>query len=277
LPPGLSLGGLFGPFLGKQLAQPIGTINLLLVSAALLAIGLASMTRVLAWHRAHGENTPGGEDRDASLGGGALAAFRQVVQSRYLALIALFVLLLTWASTFLYLEQQALVAQVFLDRDSRTEFFNTIDFWVQAASLLVQLFLFGRLFRWFGLLPLLVLVPLLMTLGYATLALNPTFAVLVGVMVVRRVGEYSIARPSRDTLYTVVTREEKYKAKSLIDTFVYRGGDATSASLHALLKSTFGLGLSGIAWVGAGMAAVWALVAFLLGRQHVSRRRQNAS
>jgi ATP:ADP antiporter, AAA family len=274
---GLSLGGLFGPFLGKQLAQPIGTINLLLVSAALLAIGLAGMMQVLAWHRAQGENTTGGVDKDASLGGGALAAFRQVVRSPYLALIALFVLLLTWASTFLYLEQQALVAQVFLDRDSRTEFFNTIDFWVQAASLLVQLFLFGRLFRWFGLLPLLVLVPLLMTLGYATLALNPTFAVLVGVMVVRRVGEYSIARPSRDTLYTVVTREEKYKAKSLIDTFVYRGGDATSASLHAFLKSTFGLGLSGIAWVGAGMAAVWALVAFTLGRLHVSRQRRNAS
>jgi AAA family ATP:ADP antiporter len=274
---GLSLGGLFGPFLGKQLAQPIGTINLLLVSATLLAIGLAGMMRILAWHRAYGENTPGGEDRDAKLGGDALAAFRQVVRSPYLALIAVFVLLLTWASTFLYLEQQALVAQVFLDRDARTEFFNTIDFWVQAASLFVQLFLFGRLFRWFGLRPLLVLVPLLMTLGYATLALNPTFAVLVGVMIVRRVGEYSIARPSRDTLYTVVTREEKYKAKSLIDTFVYRGGDATSASLHAFLKSTFGLGLSGIAWVGAGMAAVWALVAFSLGRMHVNRRRLNAA
>jgi AAA family ATP:ADP antiporter len=274
---GLSLGGLFGPFLGKQLAQPIGTINLLLVSAVLLAAGLASMMRVLAWHRAHGENTPGGEDRDARLGGGALAAFQQVLRSPYLALIALFVLLLTWASTFLYLEQQAMVAKEFLDRDARTEFFNTIDFWVQAASLVVQLFLFGRMFRWFGLPPLLVLVPLLMMLGYATLALNPTFAVLVGVMMVRRVGEYSIARPSRDTLYTVVTREEKYKAKSLIDTFVYRGGDATSASLHAFLKSTFGLGLSGIAWFGAGIAAAWALVAFCLGRLHVSRRRQNAS
>jgi AAA family ATP:ADP antiporter len=92
-------------------------------------------------------------------------------------------------------------------------------------------------------------------------------------MIVRRVGEYSVARPSRDTLYTVVTREE-IQGEELIDTFVYRGGDATSASLHAFLKSTFGLGLSGIAWVGAGMAAVWALVAFSLGRMHVNRRRQ---
>jgi len=268
---GLSLGGLFGPFLGKQLAQPLGTINLLLVSAALLTAALGLMLLVLRWHRHHGENTAQGVDRDERLGGTALAAFRQVVQSPYLALIALFVLLLTWASTFLYLEQQAMVAKIFASRDARTEFFSTIDFWVQAGSLTMQLFVFGRLFRWFGFRALVVSVPLLMTLGYAALAAVPTFAVLIGVMMIRRIGEYSIARPARDTLYTVVSREEKYKAKSLIDTFVYRGGDATSASLHALLKSTFGLGVSGIAWCGAAIAAVWALVAWVLGSRLVER------
>jgi ATP:ADP antiporter, AAA family len=275
---GLSLGGLFGPFLGQRLARPLGTIDLLLVSAGLLALSLVLLLRVLAWHRAAGTQAGAADpgDRDARLGGTALAAFRQVVSSPYLALIALFVLLLTWVSTFLYLEQQALVAQVFSTRDERTEFFSRIDFWVQAASLTVQVFLFGRFYRWAGFRVLIVAVPLLMTLGYATLALHPTFVVLVGVMIVRRVGEYSIARPARDTLYTVVDREEKYKAKALIDTFVYRGGDATSASLHALLKSTFGLGLTGIAWVGAGVAALWAVVAFRLGAMQVSRRRRNA-
>ena len=107
---------------------------------------------------------------------------------------------------------------------------------------------------------------------FGALALFPTFGVLIGVMVSRRIGEYSITRPSRDTLYTVVTREEKYKAKSLIDTFVYRGGDATSASAHALVKGAFDLGLSGVAWCGAALAGVWALVALRLGREHVSRR-----
>jgi AAA family ATP:ADP antiporter len=274
---GLSLGGLFGPFLGKLLAQPIGTINLLLVSATLLAIGLGFMLAVLAWHRrqgTRGADAATAPDPDQRLGGSALAAFRQVLRSPYLALIAVFVLLLTWASTFLYLEQQALVAATFADRDARTEFFNTLDFWVQAASLTVQLLLFGRLYRWLGFRALIALVPVAMTLGYATLALVPTFAVLIGVMVVRRVGEYSIARPARDTLYTVVSREEKYKAKSLIDTFVYRGGDATSASVHALLKSTFELGLVGIAWVGAAVAAAWVLVALRLGTLHLSRRRR---
>jgi len=175
------------------------------------------------------------------------------------------VLLLTWVSTFLYLEQQALVADTIADRDARTEFFNRIDFWVQAGSLATQLFLFGRLFRWFGFRALIASVPVAMTFGYAALALFPGFAVLVAVMMLRRIGEYSITRPARDTLYTVVSREEKYKAKSLIDTFVYRGGDATAASVHAVLSSGIGLGLVGVAWFGAAVSALWALVALRLG------------
>jgi ATP:ADP antiporter, AAA family len=272
---GISTGGLFGPFLGARLAEPIGTINLLLVSAALLASSLGCQLLVLRWHRRHGENTAPGVDRDERLGGSALAAFRQVASSPYLALVALFVFLLTWVSTFLYLEQQAMVAQAFTDRDAQTAFFSRLDFWVQAGSLAMQLFVFGRLYRWFGFRALIVSLPVLMALGFAALALFPTFAVLVAVMVVRRIGEYSITRPSRDTLYTSVTREERYKAKSLIDTFVYRGGDATSASAHALVKATFGLGLSGVAWCGAVLAVLWAAVAWVLGTRHVALNRRS--
>jgi AAA family ATP:ADP antiporter len=267
---GLSVGGLLGPFLGGLLAERIGTINLLLIAAVFLAVSLGLLRSVTAWHREHGENTAAGVDRDARLGGHALAAFRQVVTSPYLALIALFVFLLTWVSTFLYLEQQALVAEHFTDRDAQTRFFNTVDFWVQAGSLVTQIFLFGRLFRLFGFRTLIVSIPLLMTAGYAALALLPTFGVLVGLLVIRRIGEYSITRPSRDALYTVVAREERYKAKSLIDTLVYRGGDATSASVHALLKSTPGLGLTGIAWCGAALAALWAVTAWWLGTRHAA-------
>jgi len=139
---------------------------------------------------------------------------------------------------------------------------------VQGFSLLTQLFLFGRLFKWIGLRALLVSVPLIMTAGYAIFALVPTFAVLVVVFAVRRVGEYAITRPSRDSLYTVCTREEKYKAKSLIDTFIYRGGDATSASVFQLLTSGLRLGPSGVGWVGAFISAVWLAIALALGKSH---------
>jgi ATP:ADP antiporter, AAA family len=265
---GASTGGLVGPLIAGRLAVPLGTINLLLISATLLASSLFFMKRVIHWHRHFGSGARGA-DVDTPLGGHVLAAFHQVMRSPYLLGIALFVVLLSWVSTFLYLEQQAFVARVFATRDERTRFFSDVDFWVQTFSLVTQLFLFGRLYKWIGLRALLVSVPLIMTAGYAIFALLPTFAVLVGVLAVRRVGEYAITRPSRDSLYTVCTREEKYKAKSLIDTFIYRGGDATSASVYQLLTSVLGFGPSGVGWVGAGVSAVWMLLALALGKSHV--------
>ncbi|HVY80617.1 MAG TPA: MFS transporter [Steroidobacteraceae bacterium] len=268
---GASTGGLVGPFLAGRLAVPLGTINLLLISSVLLATSLVFILKVIRWHRQHGVTTRAGEGERA-LGGTSLAGFKMVVSNPYLLGIGFFVLLLTWASTFMYLEQQKLVAQAFTSRDARTQFFSNIDFWVQAFSLLTQVLIFGRLFKRVGLTPMIVVVPLLMMLGYAAYALVPTFVVAVGVMIVRRVGEYSIARPCRDTLYTVVSREEKYKAKSLIDTFIYRGGDATSGSIHQLFSTTLGVGSSGIGWLGAAVCAIWAALSYSLGRANEARR-----
>jgi AAA family ATP:ADP antiporter len=264
---GASAGGLLGPQIAGQLARPLGTINLLPISAALLALSLIFMGLLIRWHRAFGTSARGAE-ADRALGGNTLAAFGQVLRSPYLLGIALFVLFVTWVSTFLYLEQQALVAKIFTTPDEQTRFFANIDFWVQVFSLCVQLFIYGRLYKWVGFRAMIASVPLLMTAGYVVFALIPTFTVVVAVLVVRRVGEYAISRPCRDTLYTVVSREEKYKAKSLIDTFIYRGGDATSGSLYKALTAGLGLGSTGIGWFGAVIAALWLLLAIALGRAH---------
>jgi AAA family ATP:ADP antiporter len=267
---GASTGGLIGPSIANRLAVPIGAINLLPISAALLALSMVFMRLVIRSQRAltvtASATASAPEQRpDQALGGSVWAAFSEVVRSPYLLGISVFVLLMTWVSTFLYLEQQAFVAKVFSSADERARFFAGIDFWVQAASLFIQLLLFGRLFRWVGLKAMLVSVPLIMTAGYTAFALVPSFIVLVVVYAVRRVGDYALTRPCRDSLFTVVSREEKYKAKSLIDTFVYRGGDATSGSLYKALVSGLGAGPSAVGWSGALVAALWAVLAWRLG------------
>src|SRR5207302_114349 len=156
--------------------------------------------------------------------------------------------------------QRAFVARVFGNADERTRFFAGIDLCVQAASLTIQFLLFGRLFRWLGMRSLLASVPLIMTAGYALFALAPVFAVLVLVYAVRRVADYAITRPCRDSLFTVVSREEKYQAKSLIDTFAYRGGDALSGSLSKGLAGGLGAGPTAIGWLGAGISALWSVL-----------------
>ena len=267
---GASTGGLVGPALDNQLAVPIGAINLLPVSAGLLLLSLVFMAQVIRWQRREATAPPPGVARapneEAALGGGAWAAFTQVVRSPYLLGIAAFVMLMTWVSTFLYLEQQAFVAKAFHSADQRAAFFGGIDFWVQAASLTIQLLLFGRLFKWLGMRAVLTSVPVLMIGGYALFALMPGFMLLVVVYAVRRVADYALTRPCRDALYTVVSREEKYKAKSLIDTFVYRGGDALSGSLYKGLTGSFGAGPAAIGWLGAAVSAVWTVLALALGR-----------
>ena len=271
---GASTGGLIGPFVAHELAVPLGAVNLLPISAALLAVSLVLMIAVIRLQPTQAAAVRVGEppQADAALGGSLWAAFGQVVRSPYLLGIALFVLLMTWVSTFLYLEQQAFVAKAFATADERTRFFGGIDFWVQAASLLMQLLFFGRLFKWVGLRAMLVSVPVIMTAGYALVALAPGFMVLVVVYAVRRVGDYALTRPCRDALFTVVSREEKYKAKSLIDTFVYRGGDALSGSLYKELTGSFGAGPAAIGWLGAAISALWSVLALALGKAQEQRR-----
>ena len=280
---GASTGGLLGPLIDRKLAVPIGAINLLPLSAGLLLVSLLFMAQVIRWQRRRAASEPQAAAAIAAgdaaprahggVGGGVFAAFGQVVRSPYLLGIAAFVLLMTWVSTFLYLEQQAFVAKVFSNANERTRFFAGIDFYVQAASLTIQFLLFGRLFKWLGMRALLASVPLLMTAGYALFALTPVFTVLVLVYAVRRVADYAITRPCRDSLFTVVSREEKYQAKSLIDTFAYRGGDALSGSLYKGLTGGLGTGPAAIGWLGAVISAVWTVLALALGRAFEQRGR----
>jgi AAA family ATP:ADP antiporter len=245
------------------LAVPIGTINLLPICALLLALSIPCMRQVIAWHRS--VTSASGAPVEEALGGNMFAAFRLVLTSPYLMRIALFVFLVTWVSTFLYLEQQAMVAKIFTLPDERTRFFAGVDLWVQSLALVIQLFVFGRLYKWLGLTALIAAVPVLMTGGYLLYALVPSFSLVVILLILRRAGEYAITRPCRDTLYTITSRESKYKAKSLIDTFVYRGGDATSGSLHKALTGSLGLTSLGIGCFGAIISGLWLWLALSLG------------
>jgi len=171
-------------------------------------------------------------------------------------------------NTFLYLQQADLLAHAFDDRVARTAYLGKVDLTVNVLSVLLQLLAVGRLTTRFGIVAMLASVPLMMVAGFTLLATTPTLAVLTAVMIARRAGEYAVTRPCREMLFTTVDRESKYKAKNFIDTVVYRGGDALTASLHDFLTRGMSLGLAGIAWIGAGVALGWAALAVVLGRRH---------
>ena len=271
---GISTGGLIGPLLAATLAVPIGTINLLLVSTALLLVSATLMHRVARTRTALATAPP---QPQVALEGGAWDAFIQVARSPYLLAIAAFVLMLTAASAVVYLEQQRVVAAAITGRDAQTAFFGKVDFWVQAGALLGQFLLFARFQRWFGFTTTLTLVPALLVLAFAGMAAAPGFTALMVAVFVRRIGEYAIVRPSRDMLFTVVTPGEKYRAKNLLDTFVYRGGDAIWASAFAGLTALAASNPAVAGLAGVAGAVVWLVVAIWLGRSFTRRAADQAA
>jgi len=273
---GASAGGLAGPVLGGWLVPRIGLTGLMLLSAALLAATLPGAGFLFGWRRRAGAGVPVANDpvlpQDPArpIGGGLWAGLTLVARSRYLLGIGLFVILLATASTFLYFEQARLVAQTFPSRTQQTQVFSAIDAVVQGLTILVQVFFSGRIARRYGVTMLLGVVPLATGLGFLALALWPAFGVLAAVMILRRVGEYALLRPGREMLFTVVDAETKYKAKNVIDTAVYRAGDAVSAWIKTAIDA-----LSGhpavVALTGAVLALGWAWLGWWLGCRHEGR------
>jgi AAA family ATP:ADP antiporter len=270
---GGSAGAVTGPALTTALAPLLGPANLLLVATAFLAVALLSIGRLLAWSAAAPGNTASDTDAGRGTGGGMWAGLRQVLVSRYLLGICLYVLLYTTLSTFLYFEQAHIVRDAFAAPGERTRLFAAIDLAVNALTIVVQLFLTARVVRWLGVGGTLALVPLGVAAGLVALGAFPGLVVLVSVQVLRRAGGYAVSRPAREMLFTVVDREERYKAKNVIDTLVYRGGDAASAWLYTGLAA-LGLGLGAIAFIGVPLALLWAYNGVLLGRhqEHLRER-----
>lgn len=264
---GASVGGLAGPATSALLVGVMGAFGLMLLAALLLAVAVALKHYLMAWREVAGAGRPDAERAEnprRPVAGNPFSGLTRVLGSRYLLGIAAFVLLLTAASTFLYFEQARLVAELFPDRAEQVRVFGAIDFVVQAGALLSQLFITGHIAQRLGVRVLLAVVPGLVCLGFLGLALAPTFAVLAAVMIVRRIGEYAFVRPGREMLFAPLDAESKYKAKNFIDTVVYRGGDALSGWAKTLLDM-LGQGAMLIGLVGAGCAAVWAVLGWYLG------------
>jgi AAA family ATP:ADP antiporter len=184
---------------------------------------------------------------------------KAVFASPYLAGIAAFIALMTFASTILYFAQSDLVYAAITDRGERTAFLAKIDLAANFFTILFEVYLTARVIRWFGVGLTLAVVPAAVAVGFVALGVYPTLATLVVVQVVYRAGRYGMTKPAREVLFTVMSREEKYKSKAFIDAAVYRGGDLVSGWVYAGL-AWVGLGIGAIALIAAPAAAVWAIV-----------------
>lgn len=279
----IAVGGTLGAICGGQitasLVRPIGTASLLFVSAAALE-GAAWCVRFFPAEFSKpgvSEKRPTMPEPDAEkpVGGSLWAGLTHVLRSPYLLGICGFILLHTITATLVYFQQADLTAHQFTDRAARTAFFARLDQSVNILTICVQVFLTGRLLKWLGVGLTLAVLPLINIIGFTAMGVMPIIWLLAVFQTLRRAGDYAVARPSREVLFTVLRREDKYKAKSFIDTFVYRVGDQIGAWSYPLL-TWLGLGFTGISFVAAPLAALWGILSLWLGRKQVALARARA-
>lgn len=277
---GGTLGAIFGPWLAARLAAPLGTATLLPLACGflVLAIGLAwLLVRVQPDRHTEaraGATTPeAGTTEHDRIGGSAWAGFRAVFASPYLMGIAGYVVIMTVVATFIYFTRLQMVAAAETDLDARTGLLGSIDMWTQVAVLVLQVTLTGHIIRRLGLGVALALLPIAMAAGFLGLAIYGSFVVLILLEATNRAIQRGLTRPAREALFTVVGREDKYKAKAFIDTFVYRVGDVVGAQTEGLL-GRLGLALGGLVSVVVPLALVWAALGLWLGR--AQQRRSQA-
>jgi len=271
---GGSAGALLGPILTVGLAVALGPVNLLIVAALLLELAVLCAQR-LESSAAGAKSAPAAVQTKppaeaAVLGGGWLAGMAMLLRSPYLAGIAVWVALLSLAGTFLYFQQANIVAAASDDPAVRTRIFASIDLAIGILTIVVQFFATGRLIARFGVGRAAAALPLVFALGFAVLAFAPMLFAVIAFQAIQRAANFAISNPAREILFTVLEREEKYKAKNVIDIVVFRGADALSGWLFAALRGA-GLELSAISLATVPLAGLWLVLALALG--HAQERR----
>jgi AAA family ATP:ADP antiporter len=272
---GGTLGAIAGPWLAGMLVEPLGTPALLLVAAGFLLLAIGAAWLVSHLQPASAAEAPQAPasvaaQNQAVIGGSAWEGLSAVVRSPYLLGISSYVLIMTVTATFIYMTRLAMVDALGDTVDEQTQLFAWIDLMTQVTTLVLQAVVTGHIMKRFGVAVALALLPLVVSLGFIGLALAGSFTVLVMFEATFRAVQRAVTRPARETLFTVVSREDKYKSKAVTDTFVYRGGDVLGAWTEGGVRA-LGFALAGLAALTIPLAVIWLGLGVWLGRQQEAR------
>jgi AAA family ATP:ADP antiporter len=308
---GASLGALIGAALAAWLIPAVGIPQLLLVAAALLALATGVSNLVDSRERARHEThlplplttaeipAATGEYQIHTIedakkltismpGTGPVTSrgtFRLVFNDRYLLLIAFLMLVLNWVNTTgeyilgrtVSRAAEAAVAAGTAGGLTVSEyigrFYSDYFFYVNALGLLLQLFVVSRLIKYLGVRVAILVLPFLALTGYAILAFAPILALVRAVKIGENATDYSVNNTVRNVLFLPTSRDQKYKAKQVIDSFFVRAGDVLSAALVYVGITVLGFGATGFARVNLALAAVWVLIAVAIGREYQRKSR----
>jgi len=278
---GASAGAIAGFFFVKFYKDEV-SVELALV---IVVLALVSVLPLIGFIRKI--NVQKGVD-DAKVSGNLspnpLSGITELFGDKTLRYLALFFFFFTGVSTFLYVFQTEVLSGH--DIRSRQGYLAYLELAINIVTILLGIFATSRITQKFGLKTALSIVPFCVALALLLLSLNPTILFVLAIQFLRKSANYSITRPSREAVYTIVSREAKFRTKPIIDVAIYRGGDVFWAWFFVILGSkgisfpwikvgseegfTLALNLSttGKLCVGAGIAVIWGIVAIIIGKHY---------
>jgi AAA family ATP:ADP antiporter len=271
---GGTLGAIVGASLTAWLVSRLGAATLLLISAGLLELAARCIGRFPAQTWVFEGAFLPRIAAERPIGGMVWSGITHEFRSPYLLGISGYMLLYSITSTILYFQQADLAAHHFHGSAARTAFFAQLDLAVNVLTIFVQCFFTSQLLRRLGIGLTLAMPPVISVVGFAALGFSPLISVFVVFQTLRRAANFSVSRPAREVLFTVLSREDKYKAKSFLDTFIYRAGDQIGAWSYPVVAS-LGLGLAGTSFVASPLAAIWCILSFWLGKKHLIQLRRS--
>ena len=274
---GGTIGALLGPVMAISLADTLGPANLLILSALLLEVAVWCTKRleravaILAPKEPRREmvHNPAKEQKQA-VGGGWLEGIVAIFKSPYLAGNALWMVLLSFTGTVVYLLQANLVSASGADAASQIKIFASIDLAAGIITLFVQWLLTGRIMTKLGTAFALAVQPVIFVLGFALLTVSPALLFVLGFQSLQRAGGFAISNPARQVLFTVVSRDDKYKAKNVIDAVVFRGSDAASSAIFAAMSASIPV----IAGIDAALSVGWVALSWALGKTEERKAKE---
>jgi AAA family ATP:ADP antiporter len=266
---GGSLGALAGPTVTRLLVEPLGPVNLFLLPAILVELAVLCAARLGPSAAGFNQTPPSAPP----IGGSAFEGFAAILKSPYLGGIAGWVVLLSLGNTILYLVQAEVVAAATADAVERTRIFATIEQWTGMLQILLQLALTGRLIKHFGTGIAAAFLPVVFALGFGALALAPVLMLVMAFQASQRTANFAISNPAREVLFTVADREDKYKAKNVIDSVLFRGADMSWSWAFSILTTKLALGIPVIALLMVPVSLGWAGLSLFLGKQQEKRAK----
>lgn len=262
---GASSGAIAGPIIAAVAVSLVGSESLILIASVLLLVSIPAVYYLQYLKRAElGNVTVRGSLDQYRVGGDALAGFKMFFTSPYLIGIAVFIALYTAIGSFAYFEQTNLLREY--TEDQRTLILALLSLTVNILTFVLGFFVTSRLVTRYGMPTTLAIMPVVMCIALIVLAFTPVLLVLIVLQIARQAGNYGVTRPAREMLFTAVSRESRFKAKSVVDVVMYRGSDAVWAMGFAALTDGLGFSLAAMGAIGAGIAAVWAVTGLVLGR-----------